>query len=176
MHGRNKGKKSRVKGGDREDLRDPRPVYFRAEEQDVFSRGDGFIPTKNCAYFRVRDRGPGEDPKAVSERAYGEDLPPRFIIKIYIQIFSIKGKESVGPNYDVTDKFTYNRGPTHLIGTQIRKDKETEPKYDHYYRQDQDLDPLEAERLRRPRSQTTKIGLESRFPSNPKSMRGTPGP
>ena len=89
MHGRNKGKKSRVKSRDGEDLRDPRPVYFRAQEQELFSRGDAFIPTKNSAYFRVRDRGSGEDPKAVSERADGEDLPPRFIIKICIQIFSI---------------------------------------------------------------------------------------
>ena len=44
------------------------------------------------------------------------------------------GKESVGPNYDVTDQFDYHRAPTHLIGTEVRKDKNTEPKYDHYHR------------------------------------------
>jgi len=44
------------------------------------------------------------------------------------------GKESIGPNYNVTDKFDYHRDPTHLIGTGPRKDVNSEAKYDHYYR------------------------------------------
>jgi len=82
----------------------------------------------------------------------------------------------VGPNYDVTDKFDYHRAPTHVIGTEVRRDKLTEAKYDHYHRQDQDFDPIEADKVRKYRSASTRIGLESRFVSDPKSMRGTPGP
>ena len=44
------------------------------------------------------------------------------------------GKESVGPNYNVTDKFDYNRDPTHVVGTGKRNDISSEAKYDHYYR------------------------------------------
>jgi hypothetical protein len=76
----------------------------------------------------------------------------------------------------VTDKFNYPRGPTHLIGTEIRQNKETEAKFDHYFRVDQDFDPIEADHFRKERSASTRIGLESRFKNNPKSMRGTPGP
>ena len=45
----------------------------------------------------------------------------------------------------MTDKFNYPRGPTHLIGTGIRQNKETEAKFDHYFRVDQDFDPIEAD-------------------------------
>lgn len=44
------------------------------------------------------------------------------------------GRESAGPNYDVTDKFNYHRGPTHVVGTGLRRNKDMEAKYDHYYR------------------------------------------
>jgi hypothetical protein len=49
-------------------------------------------------------------------------------------IWIIIGKESVGPNYDVTDKFDYHRAPTYVIGTEIRRDKNTIAKFDHYHR------------------------------------------
>jgi hypothetical protein len=42
----------------------------------------------------------------------------------------------MGPNYNVTDKFSYKRDPTHLIGTEERKNKACEAKYDHYFRED----------------------------------------
>jgi len=35
---------------------------------------------------------------------------------------------------------------------------------------------VEADIKRKPRSATTRIGLESRFLNDPKSLRGTPGP
>ena len=54
------------------------------------------------------------------------------IYQVYINY--ILGKESIGPNYNVTDKFSYNRGPTHQIGTEVRRDLSTEAKFDHYYR------------------------------------------
>ncbi len=76
----------------------------------------------------------------------------RWLVHIYQVLFFKKGRESVGPNYDVTDKFNYTRAPTHVVGTEIRKDKNTEPKYDHYHRQDMEFDPIEAEKFRRFRS------------------------
>jgi hypothetical protein len=39
-----------------------------------------------------------------------------------------------------------------------------------------DSDPIEADKFRKKRSSSTRIGLESRFLNDPKSMRGTPGP
>lgn len=34
-----------------------------------------------------------------------------------------------GPNYNVTDKFLYNKGPEHKIGTQPRNTLDTKAKY-----------------------------------------------
>lgn len=82
----------------------------------------------------------------------------------------------MGPNYDVTDQYDYKRAPTHVIGTGKRNDPTMEAKYDHYHRQDQDFDPVEADHFRKKRSASTRIGLESRFASDPKTWRGTPGP
>jgi hypothetical protein len=115
------------------------------------------------------------------EQTKGRRYKNSFLMRRWlVHIFWVRnlntGKESVGPNYDVTDKFEYDRAATHKIGTGLRRDKETEAKYDHYHRQDQDFDPIEADHMRKPRSVCTRIGLESRFLNNPKSLRGTPGP
>ena len=44
-----------------------------------------------------------------------------------------------GPNYEITDKFSYNKAPEHKIGTQPRNTLDTKAKYEHYFRKDIDV-------------------------------------
>ena len=44
-----------------------------------------------------------------------------------------------GPNYDVTDKFLYHKGPEWKIGTNVRNTLDTKAKYEHYFRKDVDV-------------------------------------
>ena len=86
------------------------------------------------------------------------------------------GKKAPGPNYDVTDKYTYLKDPEWKFGTDPRNTLNTGPKFDHYLRQDIDFDPMSADQQKRPKQLTVRIGLESRFPNEPKRHKGTPGP
>ena len=49
------------------------------------------------------------------------------------------GKTAPGPNYDVTDKFTYEKAPEWKIGTDPRNTLNTGAKFDHYLRADIDV-------------------------------------
>jgi len=62
------------------------------------------------------------------------------------------------------------------LGTDPRNTLDTGPKHDFYLRQDVDFEPQEADKTRRPKDPTVRIGLESRFPNDPKRHKGTPGP
>jgi hypothetical protein len=86
------------------------------------------------------------------------------------------GKCSPGPNYDITDKYDYNVAPSWKMGMEARNTLNTGPKHDFYLRKDIDFDPLEADKSKRPKDPTIRIGLESRFPNDPKRHKGTPGP
>lgn len=44
-----------------------------------------------------------------------------------------------GPNYDITDKFSYVKGAEWKIGTQPRNTLDTKAKYEHYFRKDIDV-------------------------------------
>lgn len=44
-----------------------------------------------------------------------------------------------GPNYNVTDKFNYSKGPEWKIGTDPRNTLDTKAKYEHYFRKDIDV-------------------------------------
>lgn len=44
-----------------------------------------------------------------------------------------------GPNYNVTDKFAYQKGPEWKVGTAPRNTLDSKAKYEHYYRQDIDV-------------------------------------
>jgi hypothetical protein len=44
-----------------------------------------------------------------------------------------------GPNYNVTDKFNYTKGPEWKIGTDPRNTLDTKAKYEHYFRKDIDV-------------------------------------
>ena len=44
-----------------------------------------------------------------------------------------------GPNYNVHDKFSYNKGPEWKIGTFPRNTLDTKAKYEHYFRKDVDV-------------------------------------
>ena len=62
-----------------------------------------------------------------------------------------------GPNYNVHDKFSYNKGPEWKIGTFPRNTLDTKAKYEHYFRKDVDvtfnslsstsIKPIEAEEI-----------------------------
>jgi len=88
------------------------------------------------------------------------------------------GKTSPGPNYEVrhTDVFYYQEDPKWSFGKQVRNTLDTGPKHAYYNRQDVDFDPMEADVTRRWRPSSVKIGLESRFPNDPKKLKATPGP
>jgi hypothetical protein len=50
------------------------------------------------------------------------------------------GKQTpIGPNYNVTDKFNYSKGPEWKIGKNPRNTLDTKAKYEHYYRKDIDV-------------------------------------
>lgn len=44
-----------------------------------------------------------------------------------------------GPNYHVTDKFNYSKGPEWKMGTNPRNTLDTKAKYEHYFRKDIDV-------------------------------------
>ncbi len=44
-----------------------------------------------------------------------------------------------GPNYTVTDKFHYNKHPEWKMGTAPRNTLDIKAKYEHYHRQDIDV-------------------------------------
>ena len=44
-----------------------------------------------------------------------------------------------GPNYNVTDKFSYSKGPEWKMGTDPRNTLDTKAKYEHYFRKDIDV-------------------------------------
>ena len=59
---------------------------------------------------------------------------------------------------------------------QIRNTLDTGPKYELYKRQDQDFDSDAADLVRRKKLPNVRIGLENRFPYDPKGYKGNPGP
>ena len=66
-----------------------------------------------------------------------------------------------GPNYHVTDKFSYPKGPEWKIGTNPRNTLDTKAIYEHYFRKDIDvaqyLYSLTSTRLTRPNVSTMAI-------------------
>ncbi len=44
-----------------------------------------------------------------------------------------------GPNYNVTDKFSFSKGQEWKIGTSPRNTLDTKAKYEHYFRKDIDV-------------------------------------
>jgi hypothetical protein len=88
------------------------------------------------------------------------------------------GKTSAGPNYDVrhTDKYYFKEDPTWSFGKQVRNTLNTGAKHAYYTRQDVDFDPIQADNSRKQYPGNVKIGLESRFPNDPKRHKATPGP
>ena len=46
-----------------------------------------------------------------------------------------------GPNYNVTDKFAYQKGPEWKLGTNPRNTLDTKAKNEHYFRKDVDVFP-----------------------------------
>ncbi len=78
-----------------------------------------------------------------------------------------------GPNYNVTDKFNYNKGPEWKMGTNPRNTLDTKAKYEHYFRKDIDvpkiiiqLDINDADKARRIQSGNTRFGGDSRVKMN----------
>lgn len=49
---------------------------------------------------------------------------------------TLVGKESIGPNYQVTDEFEYKKAPSYSVPKAIRNTLNTGPKYELYKRQD----------------------------------------
>lgn len=50
------------------------------------------------------------------------------------------GKEAVkGPNYNVADRFSFEKDPEWKIGTTARNTLDTKAKYEHYFRKDMDV-------------------------------------
>jgi len=88
------------------------------------------------------------------------------------------GKTSQGPNYEVrgSDKYYYRDPPKWSFSQDVRNTLNTGAKYAYYHRPDSDFDPITADNSRKWGFATVRIGLENRFPNDPKKSRGTPGP
>lgn len=62
---------------------------------------------------------------------------------------TLVGKNSIGPNYQVTDEFDYQKAPAFSVPKAVRNTLNTGPKYELYKRQDKDFDPNQADLSRR---------------------------
>ena len=80
------------------------------------------------------------------------DAEPKKFVSKEMAIVDCFGKQTPkGPNYNVTDKFSYQKGEEWKIGTAPRNTLDTKAKYEHYYRKDIDvLFPSPSSTLTRP--------------------------
>ena len=68
------------------------------------------------------------------------DAGPKKFVSKEMAVVDCFGKQTPkGPNYNVHDKFDYNKGPEWKIGTFPRNTLDTKAKYDHYFRKDVDV-------------------------------------
>ena len=68
------------------------------------------------------------------------DAGPKKYVSKEMAVVDCFGKQTPkGPNYNVHDKFDYNKGPEWKIGTFPRNTLDTKAKYDHYFRKDVDV-------------------------------------
>jgi hypothetical protein len=65
--------------------------------------------------------------------------PKKFVSKEMAVVDCFGTQTPKGPNYNVTDKFNYHKGPEWKIGTNPRNTLDTKAQYEHYYRQDVDV-------------------------------------
>jgi len=86
------------------------------------------------------------------------------------------GKTSIGPNFEGTDVFDYDKAPGWIFGHDVRNTLDTKQPYDHYNRIDWDSDPIYANNKRKPRSATMRFGTAKRLRPQIGEIRGTPGP
>jgi len=86
------------------------------------------------------------------------------------------GKVSLGPNFEGTDRFEYDKAPEWVFGKQARNTLDIKQPYDHYSRVDAESDPIDANILRKPRADTLRFGTAKRFIPGVGETRGTPGP
>ena len=68
------------------------------------------------------------------------DAEPKKFVSKEMAIVDCFGKQTPkGPNYNVTDKFSYSKGQEWKIGTAPRNTLDTKAKYEHYFRKDIDV-------------------------------------
>lgn len=68
------------------------------------------------------------------------DAEPKKFVSKEMAVVDCFGKQTPkGPNYNVHDKFSYNKGPEWKIGTFPRNTLDTKAKYEHYFRKDVDV-------------------------------------
>lgn len=68
------------------------------------------------------------------------DAEPKKFVSKEMAIVDCFGKQTPkGPNYNVTDKFNYNKSQEWKIGTSPRNTLDTKAKYEHYFRKDVDV-------------------------------------
>lgn len=68
------------------------------------------------------------------------DAEPKKFVSKEMAVVDCFGKQTPkGPNYNVTDKFNYNKSQEWKIGTAPRNTLDTKAKYEHYFRKDIDV-------------------------------------
>lgn len=68
------------------------------------------------------------------------DAEPKKFVSKEMAVVDCFGKQTPkGPNYNVTDQFSYSKGPEWKIGTDPRNTLDTKAKYEHYFRKDIDV-------------------------------------
>jgi hypothetical protein len=68
-----------------------------------------------------------------------EAEPKKFVSKEMAVVDCFGKQTPKGPNYNVSDKFSYSKGPEWKIGSNPRNTLDTKAKYDHYFRKDIDV-------------------------------------
>ena len=68
------------------------------------------------------------------------DVGPKKYVNKEMANLDCFGKDTKkGPNYNVTDAFSYDKAPAWKIGTNPRNTLDTKAKYEHYFRKDIDV-------------------------------------
>jgi len=71
-----------------------------------------------------------------SNRAHG---PKKYVTNELLNYDCIGKEAKKGPNYNVEDRFSYEKSPEWKIGTTERNTLDTKAKYEHYFRKDMDV-------------------------------------
>ena len=115
------------------------------EEKKVYTYQDLIKFSNTEIYSAFGDMRESKKPSAphFSFGTSTRDAEPKKFVSKEMAVVDCFGKQTPkGPNYNVHDKFIYNKGPEWKMGTFPRNTLDTKAKYEHYFRKDVDVSNL----------------------------------